>query len=223
MWLPSAMPTWWGQGAGKAFFMGIYFIRIPIKVPCLFEKNITCPTAVFNFSLGHLSINLNCFKEKHVVSNIFLQTWSLIKTSRYSLKKKLSWSSLLLLLVPQIPSQAKKTSFQRRARSGQQEMELPLKEFTKPSLCGLEQELHCTGTFDPKGIKSFTELTSNLPVYWVHYRNFLPLLEEFKQRVHSQNETEHGGALVFGLLRATFVGMLSAVINRRGHQHWLKP
>lgn len=54
--------------------MGVYFIRIPIKVPCLFEKNITCSTALFNFSLGHSSININCLKEKHVVSNIFPQT-----------------------------------------------------------------------------------------------------------------------------------------------------
>lgn len=63
-----------GAGGGESISMGIYFIRIPIKMPCLFEKNITCPTAVFNFSLGHFSINTNCFKEKHVVNSIFLQT-----------------------------------------------------------------------------------------------------------------------------------------------------
>lgn len=55
-----------GAGGGESIFMGIYFIRIPIKVPYLFEKNITCTTAAFNFSLGHFSINTNCLKEKHI-------------------------------------------------------------------------------------------------------------------------------------------------------------
>lgn len=61
-----------GAGGEESIFMGIYFIRMPIKVPCLFEKNITCPIATFNFSLRHFSININRLKEKHVVSNIFL-------------------------------------------------------------------------------------------------------------------------------------------------------
>lgn len=46
--------------------MGIHFIKVLIKVPCLSEKNITCPTALFNFSFGHFSINISCLKEKHV-------------------------------------------------------------------------------------------------------------------------------------------------------------
>lgn len=68
-----------GVGRGENLSMGIHFMRMPITALCLFEKNMACPTAVFNFSLGHFSTNINCFQEKQVVSNIFLQTWSLFK------------------------------------------------------------------------------------------------------------------------------------------------
>lgn len=44
--------------------------------------------AVFKFSLGHFTININCLKEKHIVSNISLQTQNLIKISKYLFFKK---------------------------------------------------------------------------------------------------------------------------------------